>query len=150
MYIVSSCLAGVECRYNGKGYDYEKIKELVKNGRAVLACPEVLGGLPTPRVPSEIIKDDKGNLKVVDKEGKDVTKEFVVGAQKTLEIAKAAGATKAILKSKSPSCGYCFIYDGTFSGNLVEGNGLTADLLAKNGIEIYSENDIDNLLHILF
>lgn len=141
MYIVSACLAGIKCKYNGKDNKNEAIAKLVEEGKAIPVCPEVLGGLPTPRVPCEIIKDDKGNIKVMDKEGVDRTAEFLEGAKKALAIGKVVGAEVAILKANSPSCGCGFIYDGTFSGKLIEGNGVTTDLLAKNGIKVYDEKN---------
>lgn len=141
MYIVSSCLAGINCRYNGKSYENEYIVNLVNKGKAIPLCPEVLGGLSTPRPPSEIIIDENGKKKVVTNEGIDITKEFLLGGEKFLKVAKALGINKAILKSKSPSCGHNCIYDGSFSGNLIKGNGITCDLLLENGIKVYSEND---------
>jgi len=142
MYLVSSCLAGINCRYDGNNNLDEKVAELVKAGKAIPVCPEVLGGLATPRDPSEIILDDEGNKKVVTEQGKDVTAEFKLGAEKTLEIAKIVDAKKVILQQRSPSCGAGKIYDGTFSGNLIKGNGLTSELLIKNGIEVLSEADL--------
>jgi uncharacterized protein YbbK (DUF523 family) len=139
MYIVSACLAGIPCRYDGDSNENKIVLELVRQGKAIPVCPEVLGGLSTPRVPCEIIEDKNGIKKVINKEGKECTKEFIEGAEKTLAIAKAVGANKAILKSKSPSCGLGFIYDGTFSGKLREGNGLTAELLSKHGIAVCTE-----------
>lgn len=143
MYLVSSCLAGIRCRYDGKCSENEHIIEMVKQGKAIPVCPEVLAGLPIPRPCCEIASLDGDNIKVISKEGKDVTKEFLTGAEKALEIAKIVGVKKAILKSKSPSCGCGQIYDGTFSGKLIPGNGLTADLLIKNGIEVLTENDME-------
>ena len=145
MYLVSVCLAGVDCRYNGGNSMNITICELVKQGKAIPICPEKLAGLPTPRVCCEIIIDKSGNKKIVNKDGDDFTKQFIEGAEKTLEIAKIIGVEKAILQSRSPSCGYCSIYDGTFSGQLKEGNGFTAELLTKNGIEIYTENNLEKL-----
>ena len=141
MYIVSACLAGIKCKYNGKDNKSAAIVKLVEEGKAISICPEVLGGLPTPRVPCEIIKEDKGNIKVMDKEGVDRTAEFLEGAKKALAIGKVVGAEVAILKANSPSCGCGLIYDGTFSGKLIEGNGVTTDLLAKNGIKVYDEKN---------
>lgn len=140
MYLVSACLAGVDCRHDAKNKLNNKIKSLVDSGQAVIACPEELGGLSTPRVPCEMISG-----KVVSKLGLDCTNEFNLGATKTLEIAKNNGVKKAVLKSKSPSCGYGVIYDGSFSGNLINGNGVTADLLLKNGIEIFNEENFDKI-----
>lgn len=135
--IVSACLAGVPCRFDGQTKGYERIKELVKNEKTILVCPEQLGGLTTPRIPSEI----KGD-KVFSKAGIDVTTQFARGAEITLALAKEYGCTQAILKSRSPSCGKGKVYDGTFTGRLIDGNGLTADLLLKNDIEVLTEEDI--------
>lgn len=141
MYIVSSCLAGINCRYNGKSYENKEIINLVKEGKAIPLCPEQLGGLSTPRPPSEIVIDENGNKKVITQDNIDVTKEFLLGGERFLKVAKALGIKSAILKSKSPSCGYKCIYDGNFSGNLIKGNGITCDLLLENGINVYSEDD---------
>ena len=137
--LVSACLAGINCKYNGGNNLNEKIVKLVKEGRAILVCPEQLGGLPTPRIPSEIVV----NKKVINKEGVDVTKQFCKGAEETLKIAKQYNIKKAILKSKSQSCGYGKIYDGNFTGNLIEGNGITTNLLLQNGIKVISSDDIE-------
>ncbi|PUU94596.1 DUF523 domain-containing protein [Halanaerobium sp.] len=145
MYIVSSCLAGINCRYDGGNNLNEKVLELVKAGKAIPVCPEMLGGLETPRLESEIVRDESGNRKVVDKEGRDVTTAFIKGAMKTAAIAKIVDAKKAILQQRSPSCGYGKIYDGTFSGNLIEGNGITTEVLLENGIEILTVDDLDEL-----
>ncbi|MCY6371328.1 DUF523 domain-containing protein [Clostridium ganghwense] len=145
MYLVSACLAGVNCRYNGGNSKHKTICELVKEGKAIPICPEQLSGLPTPRACCEIIIDESGNKKIMSEGGQDFTKEFIEGAEKTLEIARIIGVEEAILQSRSPSCGYGCIYDGTFSGNFKEGYGFTAELLAKNGIEVYTENDLDKL-----
>lgn len=143
MYLVSSCLAGINCRYDGKNNLNKKVAELVKAGEAIPVCPEVLGGLPTPRDPSEIIVDKKRNKRVVSEKGKDVTAEFKLGAEKTLKIAQIVEAKKAILQQRSPSCGCGKIYDGTFSSNLIKGSGLTAELLIENGIEVLTEADLE-------
>ena len=145
MYLVSSCLAGVNCRYDGRNNENKVIAELVRQGQAVLVCPEQLGGLPTPRTSCEIVMDEMWNKKVISKDEQDFTKEFIEGAEKTLAIAKIIGVKKAILKAKSPSCGCGLIYDGTFSGKLIKGNGLTVELLTKNGIEVYTEDDLDKI-----
>lgn len=145
MYLVSSCLAGVNCRYNGGNSENKVVVELVKEGLAIPICPEQLAGLPTPRPSCEIVIDDLGQSKVLSSNGEDFTKAFVEGAEKTLEIAKIIGVKKAILQSKSPTCGYSCIYDGTFSGKLIKGNGLAAELLMNSGIEIYTEEDVEKL-----
>lgn len=145
MYLVSACLAGINCRYDGKNSGNEVITQWVKEGKAIPVCPEQLAGLPTPRIDCEIAADNKGDRKVISRDGRNLTMEFMIGAQKSLELAKAEGITKAILKSKSPSCGCGVIYDGTFSGRLVKGNGLTAELLLQKGMEVYTENELDKL-----
>lgn len=145
MYLVSACLAGVNCRYNGSNSTDPFIEKLVKEGKAIAICPEQLAGLPTPRACCEIVIDNNGTKKIMSKDGQDFTKEFIDGAEKTLAIAKIINAEKAILQSRSPSCGYSLIYDGTFSGNLKEGIGFTAELLVENGIKVYTEADINKL-----
>lgn len=137
MKIVSACLAGINCRLDGTARPCQKIINLVTQGEAMPVCPEQLGGLSTPRPPTEQI----GN-KVVTKEGKDVTAAFKRGAQETLKLAKLINCEEAILKSKSPSCGCGQIYDGTFSGKLIEGDGILTALLKKNGISVKTEEDI--------
>jgi uncharacterized protein YbbK (DUF523 family) len=137
MIIISACLAGFPCRYDGERKANEKVIKLVKGGKAILVCPEQLGGLTTPRLASEI-----KNGKVLDKQGKDVTKEFERGAEIVLEIAKEYGCKEAILKARSPSCGKGQIYDGTFSGRIITGSGKTAELLMKNGIGVKTEEEI--------
>ena len=143
--LVSSCLAGVNCKYSG-GNNYNKtISELVKKGEAIILCPEMLGNLPVPRIPCEIRKDEKDKRCVVNKEGEDCTKAFMEGAEKTLEVVKARDIKVAILKSRSPSCGAGSVYDGSFSGKLIEGNGVTAQLLIKNGVKVYTEHEISQV-----
>lgn len=142
MYLVSACLAGVPCRYDGKSREVQQVIELVNRGEAVPVCPEQLGGLTTPRASCEIC-----NNKVMNKEGRDCTAEFELGAERTLAIAKALGITKAILKANSPSCGCGKIYDGTFSGTLIDGNGRTAEMLIKHGIKVYTEEELSQFSH---
>lgn len=137
MKIVSACLAGINCRHDRTSKPCKKVIELVKKGDAVPVCPEQLGGLLTPREPAE----QKGN-KVFTKSGKDVTAEFRKGAEEVLRIAKLHNAKEAILKQKSPSCGCGMIYDGTFSGKLIKGDGVTAALLKKNGIKVRTEEEL--------
>jgi uncharacterized protein YbbK (DUF523 family) len=137
MIIVSACLAGVGCRYDGAAKPCDAIIRLVAEGQAVPVCPEQLGGLPTPRPPAEII----GNH-VIRKDGIDVTGEFTRGAQEALKLAQLVGAKTAILKSRSPSCGSGKIYDGSFTGRLVDGNGLFAELCKQEGIEVKTEEEI--------
>jgi uncharacterized protein YbbK (DUF523 family) len=140
MYLVSACLAGVNCRYDGKDSLNEKVQELVNQGKAIPVCPEQLGGLSTPRISCERVSLS-GGRKVINKEGIDRTEEFQLGAERTLAIAKALGVTKAIMKSKSPSCGCGQIYDGTFSGTLIPGNGMAVELLLNNDIEVITDKD---------
>ena len=135
--LVSACLLGIECRYKGDGCPCQKVIELAKDHTLIPVCPEQLGGRPTPRIPVEI-----KNGRVVEENGCDRTEEFVKGAEETLRIAKMYGCKKAILKAKSPSCGFGKIYDGSFSRTLTEGNGIAAQMLADNGIEIVNENEI--------
>ncbi|GBC63048.1 DUF523 domain-containing protein [Desulfonema ishimotonii] len=137
MIIVSACLAGVRCRYNGDAFPNEKVIELVATGKALPVCPEQLGGLPTPRPPAEIVGE-----RVINTQGADITPQFQAGAREALRLCRLAGCTKAILKSRSPSCGYGRIYDGTFSGTLIPGDGLFARLLRENGVEILTEEDL--------
>ncbi len=136
MKLISACLIGENCKYNGKNNLNDEALKLYKQGLVIPVCPEELGGLPTPRIPAERV----GDL-VINKEGKDVTKEFVLGAKKTLEIAQENDVTMAILQPRSPSCGCSKIYDGSFSGVLTNGNGITTELLKKNGIEVISIED---------
>lgn len=137
-YIVSACLCGENCRYDGKSTLSESIKKLVDEGKAIMVCPEVDGGLLIPRHPCEI-----RNTKVVNCHSEDKTEEFISGAKKVLELAKKHNIKKAILKEKSPSCGSSFIYDGTFSRKLIKGQGITTELLRENGIEVISDEEFD-------
>lgn len=136
--IVSACLAGLATTHDGRAKPHPKVLELVRQGRAILVCPEQLGGLPTPRPEAEI----SGAGKVVDINGVDVSENYLRGARETLKTARLAGSTKAILKARSPSCGSGQIYDGTFSGTLKEGDGVTAATLRRAGLEVISEEDL--------
>lgn len=140
MILVSACLLGVNCKYSGGNNKVEELKKLLDDEILIPLCPEQLGGLETPRNPSEIILKD-GFRHVVDKKGNDVTVQFIKGGKETLKIAKMYNIKKAILKSNSPSCGCGNIYDGTFSGKLVKGDGITAALLKSNNIEIFNETN---------
>ena len=142
MILVSACLAGINCKYNGGNNYNEKIFNLVKEGKAIPVCPEQLGGLTTPREPSEI-KIIDGKRYVINKEGIDVTEEFEKGAEEVLTLVKKLDIKKAILQSRSPSCGRDKIYSGNFDRNLVDGNGILVDLLLKNGIEVINSDDIN-------
>lgn len=146
--VVSACLCGVNCRYSGDGFFNEKISNIIKSKTVVPVCPEQLGGLPTPRAAAEIVNGTGkevllGKAKVISKQGEDKTKEFVRGAKEALNIAKRFGAKKAILKAKSPSCGCGLVYDGTFSGNKIKGNGVTAELFIENGIKVITEEELE-------
>lgn len=131
MIIVSACLAGYRCRYDGKIVPDPEIVSLVKQGKAIPVCPEMLGGLPCPRTPAERTRDGSS---VITRDGGDVTEAFRIGAEQTVRLARLFGCDRAILKANSPSCGVGCIYDGTFSNTLTEGYGITAELLLKNGI----------------
>ncbi|TZE82278.1 DUF523 domain-containing protein [Calorimonas adulescens] len=139
--LVSACLAGFNCRYDGKNCLNEKILKLVMEGMAIPVCPEQLGGLKTPRNPAEVCIND-GKTRVFDIAGNDVTEEFNKGARETLKLAMLYGVKKAVLKSKSPSCGSGEIYSGKFDGELIDGDGITARLLKYNGIEVIREDDL--------
>ena len=144
--LVSACFAGVHCRFDQRHAREELIEEMVKRGEAIPVCPEQLGGLSTPRLPAEIVGGDgddvlDGEAKVIDKAGNDVTEAFIRGAEQVLALAKKIGAKEAILKEKSPSCGSCWIYDGSFSGRKRAGWGVTAALLRRHGIRVYSEEN---------
>ena len=143
--LISSCLLGLNCRYDGQSKFYPEIENVINRFELVPFCPECYGGLPTPRDAAEIQLNDEG-IKVVTTRGNDVTKEYENGANSALFLCKKFGITVALLKAKSPSCGKGKIYDGTFSANLTDGNGITADLLLKSGIKVYNENEIDLLL----
>ncbi len=134
--LVSACLLGLKVRYDGKEKTNEELVEKIKNYQFIPVCPEIFGGLQTPRVPAEI----KSN-KVINKEGIDVTSNYERGAEEVLKLAKKFNIKRAVLKSKSPSCGKGKIYDGSFTGNLVDGFGITTKILMDNGIEVLSEDE---------
>lgn len=135
--LVSACLAGLFCRYNSEVEGFDPVVELVRQGRAIPFCPEIYGGLPTPRQPCEI----KGD-KVIDCDNVDRTEEFLRGAEEGLRLAQLTGCTEAILKARSPSCGSGLIYDGTFTSTKIPGDGVFAKLLKENGISVRSEEDM--------
>ena len=143
MYVVSACLIGKNCRYNGGNSRDDRVLELLKDKEYIDVCPEELGGLTTPRQPNEIVDG-----RVVDKSGNDVTEFFLKGALETYEAAirKSMEVNQpiemAILKARSPSCGSGKIYDGTFTGKQIDGNGITSELLIKKGIEVITEEDL--------
>lgn len=145
-YLVSACLAGARCRYDGGSCPHPLVESLVAKGEAVAVCPELLGGLGVPREPCEIRVDGRRAQKIVTRSGADCTRPYMRGARKTLRIVRSLHIDKAILKSRSPSCGYGAVHDGEFSGALVSGNGVTAALLLRKGVRIYTEEQVDVLV----
>lgn len=141
--IVSACLLGENCKYNGGNNKCDDIIALAEKFEIIPVCPECFGGLPIPRVPSEI-RDGR----VYSKTGEDLTGAFLSGAEQTLYIAKEANAPCAVLKENSPSCGFGKIYDGTFSGNKIDGNGITAQLLYDNEIQVFGESQVKKLINL--
>lgn len=145
--LISSCLIGCPVRYNGTSSEVEGLAKLVEQGKAIDMCPELAGGFSTPREPAEIESGKTakevldGTAKVLDKNGKDVTAEFVNGAKELLKVCKEKGIRIAILKEGSPSCGSGKTYDGTFSGQKILGRGITAELLSQNEITVYCEHN---------
>lgn len=147
--LVSACLLGVNCRYDGGNGRQEGLIGLLEKYNFIPVCPEQLGGLETPREPAEqlvkSVTDGHNEIRVVDRSGKDVTDSFFKGAEETLKLARLYGCKRAILKERSPSCGHGCIYDGTFSGTKVPGDGVTARLLEENGIHVSGESRIGSL-----
>lgn len=139
--LISACLVGDKVRYDGKSQYHPLVKELLQKYELVPFCPEVEGGLKTPRVPSEIKND-----KVINKEGRDVTRNFQNGAELALNICKFLDIKIAILKDGSPSCGSKEIHNGNFDGRMIKGKGITAKVLENYGIKVYTENEIEALL----
>ena len=139
--LVSACLVGDNCKYNGGNNLNERLVESLAAHEVVKVCPEVLGGLQTPRPSAEIV-----NGQVMNTEGKNITKEFTLGAQKAYEIVQKEKPDLIILQSRSPSCGIKQIYDGTFSGNKIPGHGLFAELCIKAGYKVLDIEDIDDYL----
>lgn len=135
--LVSACLLGCACRYDGKSKPVDAVQKLMETHTLIPICPEIYGGLPTPRPPSEIIGD-----RVVNNLGEDMTAAYMRGAAEALRFAKMYDCTVAILKAKSPSCGKGKVYDGSFCNTLRDGNGVTAELLLQNGIAVYTEEEI--------
>ncbi len=145
-YLVSACLLGINCRYDGRNNLHPEIIKLAKSHTLIPVCPEQLGGLPTPRAPAEIQRGDghlvlAGKAAVVNIEGADVTSYFIQGAGQAWQLARICRAKGAILKAGSPSCGVNQIYDGSFQKKPVEGCGVTAALLINHGLEVISELD---------
>ena len=150
MILISACLAGRNVKYNGGNNAVPWLCRWIERHKeqVLLVCPEVMGGLPTPRLPAEVQSggpDAEASLKnrrVVNKAGEDVTPQFMQGAEKVLEIVNRQHITAAIMKSNSPSCSGSYIYDGTFSGTRIKGQGITAALLAEHGVKVYSEKTV--------
>ena len=138
--LVSACLLGLRVRYDGKSKPCEAVVRLMDEHELIPVCAEVFGGLPTPRVPAERVGD-----RVVTKDGRDVTGEYVRGAQEIARLAQMYRCTHAILKEKSPSCGKGRIYDGTHTGTLTSGNGVLAEMLMEMGVKVVGETEIDRL-----
>ena len=139
--IVSACLMGRPTRYDGRSVGHPEAKELSKKYDVIEVCPEVLGGLETPRSPSE-----RQGERVVMRSGRDVTAEFLAGAMRVYQLCLEHGAKRVLLKERSPSCGSGMIYDGSFSGRLTKGDGVTAEYLRARGIEVLGESEIHKLL----
>lgn len=141
--IVSACLLGSECRYDAKSNKNDEVISLGDTFELVPVCPECFGNLPTPRPPAEI-----KNGRVVNINGEDVTDNYILGAEQTLYVAQECNASCAVLKANSPSCGFGKIYDGSFTKTKIHGNGVTAQLLLDNEIQIFTENDIRRLKNL--
>ena len=142
--LMSACLMGVNCRYDGGGKLAPELKELMELAQLVPVCPEILGGLPTPRTPAERVGEN-----VLMKDGTDVTAAFTRGANEALHLVRLFGAETAVLKERSPSCGSGTIYDGSFSGQFRPGYGVTGELFRENDIEIYGESRLKELIEKL-
>ena len=138
--LVSACLLGTPCRYDGKSKPNPEVQALEEQYELIPICPEVDGGLETPRLPCEV----KGD-RIIREDGQDFTEPFSKGAKIALMTAQQNNCKAAVLKEKSPSCGKNFRYDGSFQGKLIEGSGFTASLLQENGILVFSENEIEEL-----
>lgn len=147
--LISSCLLGEVVKYNGSHNKItnEQLNFLEKRFILYPFCPEVEGGLPTPRIPCEIISQNP--LKIVNKDNQDKTKEFLNGAKKALELCNKENITIALLKANSPSCSNKKIYDGTFSSTKIDGYGVTTDILIKNGITVFNETQINKFTLLL-
>lgn len=138
--LISACLLGLPCRYDGASKPQPWAEALAAKHELVPVCPEQLGGLPTPRAPSE-----RRGGQVVMNSGADVTAQYRRGAECTLTLCRLLGCEAAILKERSPSCGHGAVYDGTFSGTLTVGDGVTAELLGQNGIPVYGESRVETV-----
>ena len=151
LHLVSACLLSVSCRFDGQSCPTPELNDLATRGKVVVICPEVAGGLSTPRLPAEIEDASAGldgyavldgRTRVLRSDGVDVTVQFVKGAQAALTLARRLGIRRAILKANSPSCGAGCIHEGRFTGKLVPGDGVTAALLKRSGIQVRTEMDL--------
>lgn len=133
---------GVGCRYDGKSNQLPQLEQLMKQHTCIPVCPEIFGGLPTPRVPAE-----RQGSKIMTQDGQDVTQQFVRGTAEVLRLADLYHCKAALLKERSPSCGSGQIYDGTFTKTLTEGDGLTAEMLKRKDIAVYGESQIGELVN---
>lgn len=140
--LVSACLMGVHCRYDGGNNLLPQLKELMKQCTCIPVCAELFGGLPTPRTPAE-----RRGGRIVTMDGQDVTDAFIRGTAEILRLAELYHCKTALLKENSPSCGSGHIYNGTFTGTLTEGDGLTAQMLKKQGVTVYGESQIQELIN---
>ena len=139
--LISACLLGIPCRYDGRSVKAVDIERLAENFELIPVCPEIYGGLSTPRTPSERVGD-----KTLMKDGRDVTENYIRGAEAAYALCESLGCTLALLKERSPSCGKNKIYDGSFTGTLIDGEGVTAEYLRERGIKIFGESEIEELL----
>lgn len=139
--LISACLLGIACRYDGKSVKGVDVDALRKKYNLIPVCPEIYGGLPTPRTPSE-----RQGEKTMMKDGTDVTENYLRGARIAYELCLEFDCKKALLKERSPSCGSGKIYDGSFSGTLVDGDGVTSEYLKSFGISVFGESEVDKLL----
>lgn len=146
MILISACLIGLNCKYNGKNNYHKVFQELTCKNKVLPFCPEQAGGLATPRPPAEILYKDgfaviKGKSKVVTIDGKNVTDKFILGAKETYKVVNLLNIKTAILKSNSPSCGSRYIYDGSFSNKLRRGFGVTAAYLSSKGVQLIDSEE---------
>lgn len=139
--LISACLLGIPCRYDGRSVKAVDVERLAENFELIPVCPEIYGGLPTPRTPSERVGD-----KTLMKDGRDVTENYLRGAEAAYALCESLGCTLALLKERSPSCGKNKIYDGSFTGTLIDGEGVTAEYLRERGIKIFGESEIEELI----
>jgi len=139
--LISACLLGVRCRYDGASKPHPLVEELAKQHTLIPVCPEQLGGLSTPRPPAE-----RQGARVVATTGADVTEQYRRGAEEALQLCRIFDCEAAVLKERSPSCGCGAVYDGTFTGTLTAGNGVAAELLMAHGIPVYGESALEALL----